>query len=103
MRVENVKTRTLLVNDDGSIHGPYSLYLNMSFDNPHTRESVATGLRVLDKLIDAFKIDLALRALDGECLTEGEKQGLRQLAYRPIIEIERLSARLEVVREGRAH
>jgi hypothetical protein len=40
------------------------------------------------RVATAFDIDLAVRALEGRWLTEGEKKALRYLAFRPIEEIE---------------
>jgi hypothetical protein len=91
MKLVRAKERTLLLTEDGRIHAPFSLYLNMAFENPHTRASVAAGLHLLDLFIRAFSVNLEQRALDGQCLTEAEKQALRQMAYRPIADIERMA------------
>ena len=63
----------------------------MAFQSPHTRASVTAGLHLLDLFIRAFSVNLEQRALDGQCLSEDEKQALRQMAYRPIADIERMS------------
>lgn len=94
MKLVSAKERTLVLTDDGCIHAPFSLYLNMVLDSPHTRASVATGLRLFDLFIRAFGVNLEERALDGKCLTEVEKQALRQMAYRQIDDIERMSLRM---------
>jgi len=91
MKLVSAKERTLVITEEGPIHAPFSLYLNMELDSPHTRASVATGLRLLDLFIRAFGVNLEERALDGKCLTEVEKQALQQMAYRHINDIERMS------------
>jgi integrase len=91
MELVHARERTLLLSEDGRIHAPFSLYLNMEFDSPHTFASVAVGLNLLDLFIRAFSVNLEQRALDGQCLTEPEKHALRQMAYRPIADIERMS------------
>ena len=83
MKLVRAKERTLLLTEDGRIHAPFSLYLNMAFENPHTRASVTAGLHLLDLFIRAFSVNLEQRALDGQCLTEAEKQALRQMASVP--------------------
>ena len=91
MELVRAKERTLLLTEDGRIHAPFSLYLNMEFDSPNTLASVAVGLHLLDVFIRAFSVNLEQRALVGQCLTEAEKRALRQMAYRPIADIDRMS------------
>lgn len=70
------------------MHVPFTLFLNETYDNPHTIASAARGLRVLARIVDAFDIDVVARALDGLFLGEVEKKALRQLAFHPIEEVE---------------
>lgn len=72
---------TLVVTGDGRVHVPFSLYLNMRLSNRHTKDGVARSLRILGRLSDAFDVDIAQRALVGECLKETELAALRQLAF----------------------
>lgn len=81
----------LLLHDDGRINYPMSKYLTAEFDNPHTRELVAQSLRVFYRFAVANKIELAVRALEGRCLTYNECSLLAGLSYRPLAEIESLS------------
>lgn len=93
MRLETAQLKTLMVTRQGVVHIPFTLYLNMRYDNPHTRVVAARALRVLGRLIDAFNIDFAERALEARCLEEKEKAALRQLAFHPIETIEAMSDR----------
>lgn len=90
MRLVIAKGSTLLLNQDGTINSPFSLFLNYKFSNPHTRESTATGLRLFHRFVSAHSINLAHRALVGQCLKPSEIPMLVQLAYRPIAEVERM-------------
>lgn len=91
MRVVHAKNKSLLLNQDGLIHAPFTLFLNNKFDNPHTRESMAGGLRLLQSFLEAHSIDLAERALEGLCLLPNEIESLRELAYRPVNEVEQMT------------
>ena len=91
MRQVSAKRNYLLLHDDGNIHYPFSKFLTHEFDNPHTRELVGQSLRVLHRFLTAHGIELAVRALEGRCLTYDEIQSLAGLCYRPIGEIELLS------------
>lgn len=91
MRLTQAYNKTLLLNQDGSIHAPFTLFLNNKFDNPHTRESMAGGLRLLQKFLEAHSINLAERALEGICLSPNETESLRELAYRPVPEVEQMT------------
>lgn len=91
MQVVQVKNKTLLLNQDGLIHAPFTLFLNNKFDNPHTRESMAGGMRLLQKFLEAHSIGLAERALEGLCLLPNEIESLRELAYRPVNEVEQMT------------
>jgi integrase len=94
MHLVKAKHRLLLLRNSGEIHAPFTLYLNEGFDNPHTQDSVARSLRMLDKFLQAMGIGLCQRALRGECLLDSEKSALVQLAYRSIQEIESMSDRM---------
>lgn len=83
----------LLLHDSGAIHYPFSHYLTRNFTNPNTRELVAQSLRVLYRFLIATRIELAYRAVEGRCLSDGEGNKLIGLCYRPLPEIERLSDR----------
>jgi integrase len=93
MKIELAHSRTLLTTDDGVVHVPFTLYLNSSYDNPHTMIAAARGLRAFNRFVDAFDIDIASRALEACCLTEGEKKALYQLVFYPIEQIEAMSDR----------
>ena len=69
------------------------MYLNSRYDNPHTIVAAARGLRVFNRFVDAFDIDIASRALEAGCLTEGEKKALCQLVFYPVEQIEGMSDR----------
>jgi integrase len=88
MRQVIAKRNYLLLYGDGNIHYPFSKFLTHEFDNPHTRELVSQSLRVLHRFLTAHSIELAVRALEGRCLTYDEIQSLAGLCYRPIGEIE---------------
>ncbi len=94
MRLRHANNLTVFQDESGRIHGPFSMYLNFRFSNPHTRESVAVGLRILHVFFEAFGIDLASRALEGRCLLPSEIQRLGHLVYRPIEEIDRMNPRM---------
>lgn len=85
------KRNYLLLHDDGAIHYPFSKYLTDKLDNPHTRESAAQALRILYRFLTAHGVELALRSLEGRCLTFDERKSLAGLCYRPLREIENLS------------
>lgn len=91
LSLHTVGTRTLLIDRSGVINAPFSLYLNERFDNPHTREAVAAGLRLFHRFLMAHGIDLPTRALDGECLKSVECKWLAELAYRPLDNMEEMS------------
>lgn len=78
----------LLLREDGSVHYQYSKFLTDRFSNPHTRELVAQSLRIFYRFCVAHGIELALRAVDGRCLTYGEAKSLVELCFRPLREIE---------------
>lgn len=82
-----VGDKTLLLQSDGSVHGPFSLFINATFANPHSREAATVGLRLLHRFLDIHEIDLGRRALAGECLRSVEREWLGNLAYRPLSEI----------------
>ena len=93
MKIEHAHSCTLLITDDGVVHVPFTLYLNSRYDNPHTLVAAARGLRAFSRFVDAFNIDIASRALEARCLTEGEKKALHQLVFYPIEQIEAMSDR----------
>lgn len=93
MKIEIASDQVLLVSSDGVVHVPFSLYLNERYLNLHTKVAAARALRLLVRLVDAFEVDVVARALAGQCLTEKEKKALRQLAFRPIEQIEAMSDR----------
>lgn len=92
MRVETQGRLVCLATTSGVLHGAGTLYLNEKFSNHHTKQAVARSLRVWICLADAYDIDLAKRATEGRWLTEAEKRSLQHLAFRPIEEIEAMSA-----------
>lgn len=93
MRTELAQSNFLLLNDDGTINYPFSKFLTERFDNPHTRELVSQSLRILARFLTANRIELAVRAVEGRCLTYQECSQLSGLCFRPIPEIDLLSDR----------
>lgn len=93
MKIESAHARAILTTDDDVMHVPFTLYLNSKYDNPHTKIAVARCLRAFGRLVDAFDIDFASRALESRCLNEGEKKALYQLVFYPIEQIEAMSDR----------
>jgi hypothetical protein len=93
MRQVEARRNFLLLHDDGSIHYPFSRYLTNEFTNPNTRELVAQSLRIFYRFLTANRIELAIRATEGRCLTDGEASKLVGLCYRPLPEVEDLSDR----------
>jgi integrase len=91
MEIVQAHNKTLLITKGGMIHAPFTLFLNNKFDNPHTKESMATGLRLLQSFLEAHSIDLADRALEGICLLTNEIEYLRELAYRQVNEVEQMT------------
>ena len=91
MKIEFAQRSCLLLHDDGRIHYPMSKFLSEKFDNPHTRELVGQSLRVFYRFMSAHRIELAVRAVEGRCLTYQECVDLAGLSYRPLNEIELLS------------
>lgn len=94
LTLSTVGARTVLLESDGSINAPFSIFLNDEYDNPHSKEAVASGLRLLHRFLEVFGIDLAARALQGDCLSSVECKHLAQLAYRPLPEVEMMSAKM---------
>lgn len=88
MRQVFAKRNYLLLNDEGSIHFPFSKFLTDQFTNPHTRELVAQSLRVFYRFCIAHRFELSIRALEGLCLTYDEAKKLTELCYRPLPEVE---------------
>lgn len=104
MRQVVAKRNYLLLYDDGDIHYPFSKFLTHEFDNPHTRELVSQSLRVLYRFLTAHGVELAVRALEGRCLTYDEIQSLAGLCYRPIGEIELYSnAKVVLITRAKAN
>ena len=93
MRQVTAGRNYLLLHDNGKIHYPFSRYLTHEFTNVNTRELVGQSLRVLSRFLSAKGIELAFRAAEGRCITDGEANELIGLCYRPLPEIERLSDR----------
>ena len=91
MRKFEARRNFLLLNDDGTIHYPFSRYLTREQINPHTREVISQALRIFCRLCMAKCIDLPRRALEGRCLTDLEINNLVSLCYRPLDEIEAFS------------
>ncbi|WP_283744835.1 hypothetical protein [Sideroxydans sp. CL21] len=87
----------MLLHDDGAIHYPFSKYLTDELDNPHTREKASQALRIFYRLLASHNIELAVRALEGRCLTHNECKSLAGLCYRKLKEIELLSNRKVVL------
>lgn len=94
LRVVSVGDKTLLLETDGRVNAPLSLFVNAKFSNPHSREACTAGLRILHRFLNIHNIDLAKRALSGECLRSVERDWLGNLAYRPLNEISAISCKL---------
>lgn len=80
----------MLLHNDGAIHYPFSKFLTDKFVNPHTRELVAQSLRIYYRFCCAHQIELAVRAIEGRCLTYDEAKKLGELCYRPLAEVEKM-------------
>lgn len=78
--------------DDSRIHFPFSKFLTDEFDNPNTRDLIGQSLRIFERFLTANQIELAVRSLDGTCLTYSEVKSLLALCYRPLGEVELLSS-----------
>lgn len=91
MIVDTAGSLLLVTFEGGVVHVPFTLYLNERYLNPSTRISAARALRVLFRLVDAFDIDFAARALKALCFSEAEKKCLVQLAWQSIKSIESMS------------
>lgn len=94
MKLVDVRGRALLLTAGGDVHGPFTLFLNLKYDNPNSRGAVSHGLRLLDVFLRSFDIDLPRRALDGRCLHPLEVAWLANLAYRPLEELETMTTRM---------
>lgn len=88
MRRVFARRNYLLLNDDGSIHYPFSKFLTDKFTNPHTRDLVAQSLRIFYRFCSAHQIELVLRATEARCLTYVEAKNLCELCWRPLPEVE---------------
>ncbi|MYM26475.1 hypothetical protein GTP46_27995 [Duganella sp. FT135W] len=88
MRQAVARKNYLMLHEDGAIHYPFSKFLTDMFSNPNSRELAAQSLRILDRFSKAHRIELALRAIEGRCLTYDEAKNLGALCYRPLPEIE---------------
>lgn len=88
MRHVFARRNYVLLHDDGRIHYPFTKFLTDRFTNPSTRELVAQSLRVFHRFCKAHRIELALRAAEGRCLSYDEAKKLGELCYRPMREIE---------------
>lgn len=94
MRHVTAKKNYLLLHDDGiSIHYPFSKFLSNEFDNSNTQELVSQSLRILYRFFEAHEIELAARAVTGQCLTYNECKCLAGLCYRPLDEVESISSK----------
>lgn len=91
MKIVHGYQNFLLIDDDGKINYPFSKFLTDRFDNPNTRELVAQSLRILNRFCTAHQIELAVRSIEGRCLTNQEASMLAGLCYRPLPEVELLS------------
>lgn len=91
MKIESARSCNILTVENGGTHVPFTLYLNSKYVNAHSTAAVARSLRVFGRFIDAFNIDVASRALEARCLTEGEKRTLRQLAFYHVEKVEAMS------------
>lgn len=90
MKAVFAKRNFLLLRDDGSLHYPYAKFLTEQFSNQNTRDLVAQSLRILYRFCTANRIELAVRALDGRCLTYNEAKKLSELCWRPLGEVEEM-------------
>lgn len=94
MQLVDAHGKALLICASGEIHAPASLFLNSNYDNPHSRGTVALGIRLLHLFTQAAGISLPARALQGQCLHPKELDWLSNLAYRPIEELESMNDRM---------
>ncbi|AMO95539.1 hypothetical protein CFter6_2873 [Collimonas fungivorans] len=100
MRQIFAKKNYMLLHEDGTIHYPFSKFLSSKFINPHTHGAVSKSLRILYVFCRAHRIELALRAVEGRCLSFDETKQLVDLCYRPIPEIEAMSDKKVVFLTG---
>jgi integrase len=91
MRIVTAKMNYVALHENGAIHYPFTKFLTEEFDNPHTRELAAAALRILHRFFKAHGIELAMRALEGRCLTYDEIKSLAALSYRPLEELDMMS------------
>lgn len=94
MRLVEANGRSLVLTHAGEIHGPFTLFINLKYDNPNTRTAVTGGLRLLQAFVQAFRVSLPHRALKGHCLHPQEVGWLANLAYRPMEEIESMTPQM---------
>lgn len=93
MKTATARTTYLLLRDDGSVHYWFSKFLTDQFSNPNTRDLTAQSLRVLHRFLSAAKVELAVRAIEGRCLTHDEAKQLIALCWRPLPEIQTMGDR----------
>jgi len=93
MKLARARRTFLLLHDDGTIHFPFTKYLNGTLSNPNTQELVSQSLRVFNRFLSANSIEPVVRALEGRCLTHNEFEQLVALCYRPLAEVESLTDR----------
>ncbi|PPC97255.1 MAG: hypothetical protein CTY35_07510 [Methylotenera sp.] len=80
-----------VISENNFINYPMSSFINLK-SNVDTQSKELTALRVLQKFLDANKIDIATRCLEKNIfLTQHEARELRQLCWIPIDKIESYS------------
>lgn len=97
MRLEKAKSASVILDDNGHVHYPFSKFLSFTSENPHTQESISRSLRLFFRFLTAHNIELAVRAIQGKCLGLPEMQALSALCWRPLDEIELMKEKKVVV------
>lgn len=88
----------VILEETGRVNAPFTWFVNYQSDNPHTHEQDAAGLRLMHRFLSICKIDLASRALQGDCLSSTECSWLRNLTYLSLSDLERMSDKILIKR-----
>lgn len=91
MKMVMAGKRCMMLNEDGSLNYPFSLFLADNFDNANTRELVAQSLRVFERFLRAYDIELENRAVNGKSMSQQECAQLSSVVWRPLPELELMS------------
>ncbi|WP_374604663.1 tyrosine-type recombinase/integrase [Niveibacterium sp.] len=92
MKLVKAGARFVLVEADGRINAPGSLYINDQTINPNTAANLAMSLRLFHSFCLLFEIRLLDRALEGMLMTEREINSLISLSFRPLADLDNPAA-----------